>query len=103
MREERAVLVGAGEPRHMAELGRLAATLGIEIAGVLEQGRRDGTGYLGRGKREELRDLVQDVGAMFVVADDELTALQGRGLEKAAGVFVVGRTEVVIRIFQAQE
>ena len=46
----------------MAELGRLASTLGIEVAGVLEQGRRDGTGYLGRGKREELRELVEGVG-----------------------------------------
>jgi GTPase len=101
MREERAVLIGAGEPRHMAELGRLAATLGIEVAGVLEQGRRDGTGYIGRGKREELREFVQDVGARFVVADDELTASQARVLEKASGVSVVDRTELIIRIFEA--
>ena len=85
----------------MAELGRLAATLGIEVAGVLEQGRRDGTGYLGRGKREELRELVADVEAMFVVSDDELTASQARVLEKAAGVSVVDRTELIIRIFEA--
>ncbi len=101
MREERAVLVGAGEPRHMAELGRLAATLGMEIAAVLEQGRRDGTGYLGRGKREELRELVQSVEARFVVADDELTASQARVLERASGVSVVDRTELIIRIFEA--
>jgi GTPase len=85
----------------MAELGRLAATLGIEVAGVLEQGRRDGTGYIGRGKREELREFVQDVGARFVVADDELTASQARVLEKASGVSVVDRTELIIRIFEA--
>src|SRR5215210_3244985 len=35
MSEERAVLAGAGERRHLAELGRLAATLGIEVARVL--------------------------------------------------------------------
>jgi GTPase len=101
MSEERAVLAGAGERRHMAELGRLATTLGIEVAGVLEQGRRDGTGYLGRGKREELRELVEDVGARFVIADDELTASQARVLEKACGVSVVDRTELIIRIFEA--
>lgn len=44
MNEERAVLVGAGESRQMAELGRLAGTLGIEVSAVLEQNRRDGTG-----------------------------------------------------------
>jgi GTP-binding protein HflX len=101
MREERAVLVGAGEPRHMAELGRLATTLGMEVVGVLEQGRRDGTGYLGRGKREELRALVETVGARFVVADDELTASQARVLERAAGTTVMDRTELIIRIFEA--
>jgi len=101
MSEERAVLVGAGERRHMAELGRLAGTLGIEVAGVLEQGRRDGSGYLGRGKRDELRDLVEETGARFVICDDELTASQSRVLEKACGVAVVDRTELIIRIFEA--
>ncbi len=101
MSEERAVLVGAGERRHVAELGRLASTLGIGIAGVLEQARRDGTGYIGRGKREELRDLVEETGARFVVCDDELTASQARVLEKACGVSVVDRTELIIRIFEA--
>src|ERR671916_1417300 len=101
MNEQRAVLAGAGEDRHMAELGRLASTLGIEVAGVLEQGRRDGTGYLGRGKREELRGLVERLGARFVVADDELTASQARVLERSAGAAVVDRTELIIRIFEA--
>ena len=101
MIEERAVLVGAGETRHMAELGRLAGTLGIEASAVLEQNRRDGTGYLGRGKREELRELALEVGALFVIADDELTASQARVLEKACGVSVVDRTELIIRIFEA--
>jgi GTP-binding protein HflX len=101
MSEERAVLIGAGETRHMAELGRLAGTLGIEVSAVLDQNRRDGTGYLGRGKREELRELVDEVGARFVVADDELTASQARVLERSCGVSVVDRTELIIRIFEA--
>jgi GTP-binding protein HflX len=101
MSEERAVLAGAGDRRHMAELGRLATTLGIEVAGELEQGRRDGTGYLGRGKREELRELVEEAGARFVIADDELTASQARVLERACGVSVVDRTELIIWIFEA--
>src|SRR5918998_6185588 len=101
MSEERALLVGAGEPRHVAELGRLATTLGMEVVGVLEQGRRDGSRYLGRGKREELGELVEEVGARFVVADDELTGSQARVLERAAGTMVVDRTELIIRIFEA--
>src|SRR5215217_2221737 len=101
MREHRAILAGAGETRYMAELGRLAGTLGMEVVGVLEQGRRDGTGYLGRGKREELRACVEKVDARFVVTDDELSASQARVLERAAGTTVVDRTELIIRIFEA--
>jgi GTPase len=84
----------------MAELGRLATTLGMEVTGVLEQGRMDGTGYLGRGKRDELRALVERLGAQFVVADDELTASQARVLEGSAGAAVMDRTELIIRIFE---
>jgi GTPase len=101
MREDRAILVGAGEGLYIAELGRLATTLGMEVVGFLEQGRQDGTGYLGRGKREELRGLVEETEARFVVADDELTASQARVLERAAGAAVVDRTELIIRIFEA--
>src|SRR5215212_3370455 len=101
MREDSAVLVGAGEACHVAELGRLATTRGMEVVGVLEESRRDGTGELGRGKREELHDLVGSTGTRFVVADDELTAWQARVLERAAGTTVVDRTELIIRIFEA--
>ena len=95
------VLVGAGEDRQLGELARLSETLGLEVLGVLEQGRRDGVGYLGRGKREELGEFVGRVGASFVVADDELSPSQARVLEKAAGVTVVDRTLLIIRIFEA--
>ena len=96
----KAVLVGAGVNRHMGELARLASTLGMEVAGVLEQARRDNSGYIGVGKREELRGLVDEVGAAFVVTDDELTASQARRLERDAGASVVDRTELIIRIFE---
>ena len=99
--ESRAVLVSAGEDRQVAELGRLSETLGLEVVGFLEQGRRDGVGYLGRGKREELGELVGSVGADIVVTDDELSPSQARVLEKAAGVQVVDRTLLIIRIFEA--
>src|SRR5918997_425063 len=101
LKERRALLVGAGEDRQMEELGRLSETLGLEVVGVMEQGRRDGVGYLGRGKREELRGLVGHEGAGVVAADDEPSPSQARVLEKAAGVPVVDRTLLIIRIFEA--
>ena len=97
---ERAILVAAGEVRLLEELGRLASTLEVEVVGRLEQARRDPRGYLGKGKREELRELVRDVGAGIVITDDELTASQARVLERDAGTTVVDRTEVIIRIFE---
>lgn len=99
--DHRAILVGSGEDRQIAELGRLAQTLGLEVVGSLEQGRRDGVGYLGRGKREELRDIAGEFGAGLVVTDDELSPSQARVLEKAAGIPVVDRTLLIIRIFEA--
>jgi len=99
--DHRAVLVGAGEDRQMEELARLSETLGLEVVGVMEQARRDGVGYVGRGKREQLGQLVRELGAGLVVSDDELTPSQARVLEKAAGVTVVDRTLLIIRIFEA--
>src|SRR5215216_4119419 len=100
--DHRAVLVGAGEDRQMEELARLSETLGLEVVGVMEQARRDAVVYVGRGKREELGQLVRDLGAGLVVSDDELTPSQARVLEKAAGVTVVDRTLLIIRIFEAR-
>lgn len=97
----KAFLVGAGENIRLEELGRLVETLGLEVVGMLDQGRRDGVGYLGRGKRRELAGLVEGSGAGFVVTDDELTASQARVLERDAGAPVVDRTELIIRIFEA--
>lgn len=97
----RAVLAGAGEPRHMQELARLSGTLGIRVSGRIEQSRRDNTGYMGRGKREELRALVDATGAGVIITDDELTASQSRVLERDAGASVVDRTELIIRIFES--
>jgi GTPase len=93
------VLVGAGEERYLEELSRLAQTLGLEVLGWMEQARRDNAGYVGSGKRAELKELVRELGAGLVVADDELTAAQARVLERDADSPVIDRTELIIRIF----
>ncbi|MEJ7873505.1 MAG: GTPase HflX, partial [Rubrobacteraceae bacterium] len=97
----KALLVGAGENRQMAELGRLVETLGYKTVGRLEQARRDGSGYVGKGKREELASLVEETGTDVVVTDDELTASTARVLERAAGKPVLDRTALIIRIFES--
>ncbi len=100
MISERAILVGAGEEIYLDELGRLASTLGLEVVGRMAQARRDGAGYLGKGKRRELAEQVHNTNASCVITDDELTASQARVLEKDCGADVVDRTELIIRIFE---
>ncbi|CAN5219739.1 GTPase HflX [soil metagenome] len=101
MEVDTAVLVGAGEDRHMQELERLTDTLGVRVVGRLEQNRRDNAAYVGRGKRDELAQLVGESEADLVITDDELTASQARNLEKVVGASVVDRTELIIRIFES--
>lgn len=55
--------------------------------------------FLGPGKVEELAALVREEKIASVVFDDELSAAQGRNLEKAIGTKVVDRTQVILDIF----
>jgi GTP-binding protein HflX len=97
------VTPGARDPAEgpLAELGRLAESAGAAVAGELIQRRERPTGshYFGRGKVEELRALVRSARAGAVVADDELSPVQGRNLEKELGCPVLDRTELILDIF----
>jgi GTP-binding protein HflX len=87
----------------LEELHGLAITAGTQVVGELIQKRpaaEHGT-YLGRGKVEELRQLVQKTKADVVIFDNELTPGQTRNLEKAVGAKVLDRTELILDIFAA--
>jgi len=93
-RRERAVLVGhVGRDgrdfdRSMEELARLADTAGARSQATLVQ--RRGTihpaTFIGKGKLEELRVLVQDLKAQLAIFNDDLSPPQVRNLEKALDV-----------------
>jgi GTP-binding protein HflX len=55
--------------------------------------------YLGKGKAEELRAMVQAAGADTVIADTELAPSQRRALEDVVKVKVIDRTAVILDIF----
>ena len=55
--------------------------------------------YIGSGKVEELKELVEAHEADLVVFDNDLGPAQTRNLEKALGVKVIDRTEVILDIF----
>jgi GTP-binding protein HflX len=107
---EAAVLVGVLLPdrkRHgppleeLEELEGLAATAGVRVVGQLTQRREapDAATYLGHGKVEELTRLAAALDADLVIFDNDLSPGQTRNLEKAIGLKVLDRTELILDIF----
>lgn len=105
--EERVILVavstGEGEDaeKSLDELDELVKTAGAVSVGRLIQNREKihpGT-YLGKGKIEELKELVWELGATGIVCDDELSPAQLRNLEDALDTKVMDRTMVILDIF----
>ncbi len=107
-RRERAILVGVLLPHNDAtpddpleELRGLAKTAGLQIVGSLLQKRQqiDIATYIGSGKVEELKAIVEAEEADVVVFDNDLGPAQTRNLEKKLEVKVVDRTELILDIF----
>ena len=86
---------------HLRELGRLADTAGADIVGELTQqlDRPHPGTYLGKGKIDELRQLVSSTDASLIIFDDELSPSQGKNVEDAVGTRVVDRAELILDIF----
>lgn len=95
----RGALLDAGES--LDELERLSETAGAAVVGRAVQPTRKlhaGT-LIGSGKIDEVKQRVQDGGATLVIFDDELSPAQQRNLEKAIGVRVIDRTQLILDIF----
>ncbi len=92
---------GLGGETDLAELGRLADTAGADVVGRVQQNRHrpaPGT-FLGKGKLQELQELVEETEANLVIFDNDLSPAQGRNLEKILDVNVIDRTELILDIF----
>ncbi|MCX5800036.1 MAG: GTPase HflX [Candidatus Eisenbacteria bacterium] len=106
-RSERAILIGLkgsnvrGSDDSLDELGLLVDTAGGTIVGTLMQRRESITpgAFLGKGKLEELKALVEDTSADVVVFDEDLSPGQVKNLEKTLQIKVVDRSEVILHIF----
>ena len=105
---ERVVLVGVwthgsedDSDNAMAELKLLAETAGSEVLDGLVQRRSspDPATYIGRGKVDEVREVVIATGADTVIMDGELEPAQLRNLEDRVGVKVIDRTALILDIF----
>ena len=119
--QERAILVAAevkgrdqlwtlddtlGELRHLTE------SAGAEVVGTVQQrADRLTPTYVGKGKLEELQELIEEKSASVVIFDDELTPTQQRNLEAVISprkftrngeqteVKVIDRTALILDVF----
>ena len=85
------------------ELAELTETAGGIVVGRLIQKRESvhpGT-YVGKGKIEELRELIMQTDADGIVCDDELTPAQLTNLQEELQVKVLDRTVMILDIFAA--
>jgi GTPase len=106
---ERAILVAAPSKalsnnevdEHVEELGRLADTAGAEIVGTLRQwlDAPHPKYYIGEGKVQELKELIQATRATLVVFDEELSPAQGKNLEDELKTRIIDRAELILDIF----
>lgn len=108
LRLEKVVLIGiwgsgtlTDAENSMRELAALAETAGAQVLDGLLQRRAmpDPATYLGKGKAQELKELVRALGADTVIANTELAPSQRRALEDVVKVKVIDRTAVILDIF----
>ena len=109
-KKERVILVGVSTSdqddtlKSLEELAELAATAGAETAGMVVQNREQmhpGT-YVGKGKIEEIKDLLWEMDATGIICDDELSPVQMKNLQELLDTKVMDRTLVILDIFAAR-
>jgi GTP-binding protein HflX len=106
---ERAILVAVevkgkespwGMSDSLGELGYLAKTAGAEVVGEIKQrSDRLTSTYLGKGKLQELKDLMELRHGDVAIFDDELTPAQQRNLEDSLQAKVIDRTALILDVF----
>lgn len=103
--EYKAILVGLQRNEDisysMEELKGLAEAANVEVLGQMVQNleRPNTATLIGKGKVEELAEMVRNMEADTVIFNDELTGMQLRNLEDAVGVRVIDRTILILDIF----
>lgn len=110
-KKERAVLAGLAaasfapdersSDESMAELAALAETAGAEVVAYLTQNRAtpDPRSFIGDGKVQELKELLQANDCGLAVFDNELSPSQMRVLSGDLGVKVLDRSGLILDIF----
>ena len=109
-KKERLILVGVNTGNEQAardsleELGLLVRTAGAEPLDQVVQNLEhpNPATYVGSGKLDEIRILINSCDADGIVCDDELTPAQLKNLEQELDTTVLDRTMVILDIFAAR-
>lgn len=108
--EERVILVGVQTQEgddtasSLDELEELARTAGAKTVAKVIQNREavhPGT-YIGKGKTEEIRQLIDALDATGIICDDELSTAQYNNLEQELDCKIMDRTLLILDIFAAR-
>lgn len=101
-----AIFIQKGNDRNEAmdnleELGLLVDTAGAEVVEKIYQelATPSVATLIGKGKVEELVELIKEHNASMVVFDNELTPVQVRNLSNALNVKVLDRSGIILDIF----
>ena len=105
--QERVILVGVQQNAYddteesVAELGELARTAGAEVAGMVIQRRESihPATYIGKGKIDEVQELLHSLQATGIICDDELSPAQLNNLQRELDCKVMDRTLLILDIF----
>ena len=107
--QERILVCGVLLPDHaeehegpLHEARGLVEAAGAQVVGepILQRRQRpDASTLMGRGKVAEVHHAIQVLRPDAVVVDNDLSPGQGRNLEKALGVRVIDRSELILDIF----
>ena len=109
-KKERVILVGISlsdaedVDQSLDELEELARTAGAECVGRVIQKRElihPGT-YVGKGKLDEIRDLLWETEADGIICDDELSPAQIGNLKDELHTKIMDRTLLILDIFAAR-
>ena len=105
----RAILVGVklrnasmhDTEESLQELRQLAETAGIAVVCETIQSRNapNPTYFVGEGKVEELKPLIEELDADAIIFDEELSPAQTRNLEQAFDIAAIDRTGLILQVF----
>jgi GTP-binding protein HflX len=89
---------------HLDELEFLAETCGAEVVAKIfqERDKPDGATAVGKGKVQEIKQMVEDDAVTLLIFDDDLTPVQVRNLEKELEIKVIDRSGLILDIFASR-